>query len=99
MTEALLLDLFSRIVQRLDEQESRVRGIDEFDVTRGDQLYTKEEVLKILKISCNTLTKRMREYPELRPVIVAGSQRWPSTRINAHVRNQDEMVSQKGTSV
>ncbi|GAA4649061.1 hypothetical protein GCM10023116_13350 [Kistimonas scapharcae] len=59
---------------------------------RHDEFLTQDEVAKKLKISRETLRKAIKTgaFPE--SVTIANQSRWPSSLINAHIRETNEQL-------
>lgn len=84
MTKEDFSALLALLLQKLTETD----GVD----IRHDQLYSRKEVMKLLDISRFTMDRVLKagEFPE--PIKVAGQDRWPSSVINQHIRQNNQQL-------
>ena len=78
--------LLATILQKLTECD----GVD----VRHDQLYSRKQVMKLLDISRFTLDKVLASGDFPKPIKVAGQDRWPSSLINRHIRQNNTQLKQ-----
>lgn len=78
--------LLASLLQKLTESD----GVD----IRHDQLYSRRQVMELLDISRFTLDKVLANGDFPKPIKVAGQNRWPSSVINQHIRQNNTQLQQ-----
>ncbi|WBA86493.1 helix-turn-helix transcriptional regulator [Endozoicomonas sp. GU-1] len=86
MNKADLSELLSSLLQKLTESD----GVD----IRHDQLYSRKELMNLLGISRFTLDRVLDSGEFPKPIKVAGQDRWPSSVINRHIRQNNAQLKE-----
>lgn len=86
MNKADLSELLSSLLQKLTESD----GVD----IRHDQLYSRKELMNLLGISRFTLNRVLDSGEFPKPIKVAGQDRWPSSVINRHIRQNNAQLKE-----